>query len=687
LLAATRGLPNGIGDEVYVPVRIAQVRFYRKPPPSFYCHARLTSAEAGRIVGDVILLDENGEILVEVHDVEARALTRNHEDALASIDNWLYAFDWRETAIPESQRGQPAQTWVVLAHEALATTGVELAARIEVDGNKAIVVTPQTYANGFINDNEVEIVMEAITGPEGHRVDGVVSLLSIGLDDSQIETRIEASTHFPLKLVQRLSASRTGRPVRLAFVTRHAQAIDVSDGAELSLAQTPLIGFARVAINEYPNLRTRLIDIDDTAPSLDGLVADIISTSEEDEVAWRAGRRHVNRLMRRSVAGLRDGEAISIPRFERGRGDILVSLENATVFSANGDTVETSHFCDALATVIAIPDGSRRRVGDRVLVSLPERPAALMWVRDELLSPVSEIDAGYASAVEIWRRYGLSDLTRSKIVLIHVDANPVALSLIRVAYEAGAVVVAVRPDTALDDVLMSLGAKHILDSHAADLRELLDEAVSVTRVGFSINATLSHIPLRHLWAVDEFGCHLELHYGDGKKPNIVPPFSLSYHTVNIVKLRQCEDVRPVPQTTFLWRNALQPTFWSEYELDHALKMVAQSPVMIASIDFEITSAQLRRSRAVTGTSFGANETYLVTGGFGGFGMKLASWLVDKGARNLVLVGRRGADTKASQLAVALLRERGATVLASATDVSDAHAVKKWSKLLLPLCHR
>ena len=34
-------------------------------------------------------------------------------------------------------------------------------------------------------------------------------------------------------------------------------------------------------------------------------------------------------------------------------------------------------------------------------------------------------------------------------------------------------------------------------------------------------------------------------------------------------------------------------------------------------------------------------SYVVTGGLGGFGLELAHWLVDRGARNLILTSRRG----------------------------------------------
>lgn len=35
------------------------------------------------------------------------------------------------------------------------------------------------------------------------------------------------------------------------------------------------------------------------------------------------------------------------------------------------------------------------------------------------------------------------------------------------------------------------------------------------------------------------------------------------------------------------------------------------------------------------------KSYVITGGLGGFGLELAHWLVERGARNLILTSRRG----------------------------------------------
>ena len=66
--------------------------------------------------------------------------------------------------------------------------------------------------------------------------------------------------------------------------------------------------------------------------------------------------------------------------------------------------------------------------------------------------------------------------------------------------------------------------------------------------------------------------------------------------------------------------------------------------------------------------------YLVTGGLGGLGRILAGWLVEKGARHLVLLGR-SLPTAEVQAQLQELVRRGAEVTVAAADVSDAAALE------------
>ena len=68
-------------------------------------------------------------------------------------------------------------------------------------------------------------------------------------------------------------------------------------------------------------------------------------------------------------------------------------------------------------------------------------------------------------------------------------------------------------------------------------------------------------------------------------------------------------------------------------------------------------------------------TYLVTGGLGELGLRVAAWLAARGAHRLCLVGRQGVRTDAQRMAVDALQRRGVTVDIVAADVADAAALR------------
>ncbi len=70
----------------------------------------------------------------------------------------------------------------------------------------------------------------------------------------------------------------------------------------------------------------------------------------------------------------------------------------------------------------------------------------------------------------------------------------------------------------------------------------------------------------------------------------------------------------------------------------------------------------------------SDATYLITGGLGGLGLKLAKWMVGQGARQLVLVGRRGAS-EAAREQIRTLEETGAKIVVAKADLAEHSQVQ------------
>ncbi|SJM96117.1 type I polyketide synthase [Crenothrix polyspora] len=68
-------------------------------------------------------------------------------------------------------------------------------------------------------------------------------------------------------------------------------------------------------------------------------------------------------------------------------------------------------------------------------------------------------------------------------------------------------------------------------------------------------------------------------------------------------------------------------------------------------------------------SITGNATYLITGGTGGLGLEVAHWLVEQGARHVVLMARHSAHAEARQ-SIKNLERLGATITVALADIAD-----------------
>lgn len=74
-------------------------------------------------------------------------------------------------------------------------------------------------------------------------------------------------------------------------------------------------------------------------------------------------------------------------------------------------------------------------------------------------------------------------------------------------------------------------------------------------------------------------------------------------------------------------------------------------------------------------SLDSNATYVIAGGLGGIGRSVARWMISRGARNLLLLSRSGAKSRASQAFVTELENEGACVRAPACDIANYIALE------------
>ncbi len=76
------------------------------------------------------------------------------------------------------------------------------------------------------------------------------------------------------------------------------------------------------------------------------------------------------------------------------------------------------------------------------------------------------------------------------------------------------------------------------------------------------------------------------------------------------------------------------------------------------------------------TQFNAAGTYWVAGGLGGFGIEIARWMIERGARSLVLSGRSTTLRPEAEKAIAEFEAAGARINVLPTDITDPQSIRE-----------
>ena len=276
----------------------------------------------------------------------------------------------------------------------------------------------------------------------------------------------------------------------------------------------------------------------------------------------------------------------------------------------------------------------------------------------------------------------LARLCNGETVLIHGGAGAVGMAAIQIAKWRGARVIATAGSPAKRSLIAALGADVVLDSRSTAFAA---EVAAATGGGVDVvlNSLAGEAMELSIGCLRPFGRFVEL----GKRDYVtnthigLRPFrkNLSYFGVDLDQLvvgREAAGEALFKEVMQLFDSGaftqLPHSVFAGANIAEALHLMQQSShvgkIVVRPIKPAFASAPIAAWTAKPGT-------HLITGAFGGFGAEVAQWLVERGARHLVLVGRRGADTAEAKALVERLVRRGVTVIAERCDIADARAVE------------
>ena len=729
LAAALPEQEQTAGEHGYLPVGLRRLRLYCSPGTEVWCEASLASApeaDADSVSGDLRVYDAGGNLVAELDGLWLRRVTADllPGRSRSLLRGLMYDLRWHavETALPTA-KPRAAGVWLLFADR--GNVARSLAEALRARGEACVVATPaagRSPPQGYEWSVDPASAASHAALLERFRAvhrpcHGIVYLagLDATLDGEAIDVNAQDfGCRGLLHLTHALGAGGwTARP-RLWVVTRGSQSV-AAGGEPVAVAEAPLWGMTRVLALEKPDLSCVGVDLDPHPDSeeIRHLIHELDALPDENQVAWRSARRYLPRIHRRAVASVKTlalpaGESFQLQSAQRGVLDRLVLSSVARRPPGAGEVEIRVHatglnFKDVLSAlgmypgdagplgsecagvVVTVGTGvSRLREGDAVIAFAPgsfsryvttsasfvvRKPARIGFEEGATL-PIAFVTANYALT-------HLARLRAGERVLLHAAAGGVGLAAIQIAQRAGAEIFATAGSAHKRRFLRSLGVQHVMDSRSL---AFADEVRRITRGGgvdVVLNSLAGEFIRTSLSLLSTGGRFVEIgkiDILDHAQAAALRP-DVSYHVVALDQL--AAENSPVIGGMLqelhqaFEENVLQPLPRRVFPMDQvveAFRYMAQARHIGKLV---VSQAPLRAPAGL----LSPDATYLVTGGLGALGLSLARWMIEQGARRLVLMGR-GAGSEQAQQTVRELRRQGARVAVEQGDVARREDVAR-----------
>ena len=542
-----------------------------------------------------------------------------------------------------------------------------------------------------------------------------------------------------LLLIQTLLQSQKIELPRLWLVTRGAQPVSTPHLEIAGLAQSSLWGMGKVIALEHPELKCVCIDLDPQATTNDAqnLLQEFESQEIEDQIAFRDGTRYVARLTRaqQSLDLLakesleKQWQSFKSKQFRLGisaRGTLEnLVLQPAERSSPGANEVEIQvlatglNFLDVANVLGLIPQevagksqahlskldsfgwecagkivslGSEVKnlaIGDSVIALTPGSFSQYVTVNTTLVAPKPEFmsfeEAASISVNFLTAYYALHQvhqIAAGERILIHAAAGGTGMAAVQIALRAGAEVFATASPPKWE-ALKAMGVQHVMNSRSLDFADEVMQATEGKGVDIILNSLTSpEFVAKSLSVLSHEGRFVEIAKHNVWDAGMVAEVrsDVSYNIIDLASLSKEQ-----PELVKSWLDKLLLMFKSKELYLPSIKVFPLSDVVSAFRYMQqaqhIGKIVISQTRDVSHKDsesrlkLCSDSTYLITGGLGGLGLLVARWLVENGARSLVLVGRSKISEDAQQK-IEEIEQNQAIVKVAYADVTKAAEITR-----------
>ena len=699
-------LPEELQTNTYIPIGLDKLYIDDFPNKIVWSYLELKNTYNSQfLTANVWLYGDDGKLLAKLEGLKSQTI-KSH----APWHNWLYQQQWKPQPLSTQDSLTNNGNWLIFADS--IGVGKQIATELELRSQQCHLIIRDS-----IEDN-LQAYLDLIQ--QYPNLTGVIYCWS--LDNTPNWEECKSYLYLVRALIQhQVNPS-------LWFITRNAQPVNKRQLIKPDMRNACLWGMQKAIALEYPELTCVGIDIDSFDNVADSIVREICA-KENEQVAYREDKRYIARLTKynwekEKQHRLEDnlqlcinnpGNLDSLEWKPIGRQqpqdneieievkttglnfrDVMVAmdlypdetkflgLECAGVVTAVGNRVTNFQVGDE---VVAISDNSFNKylnVNSLLAIHKPE----FLNFSEAATIPVTFLTAYYTLVY-------IAKLQLGEKILIHSAAGGVGMAAIQIAQNIGAQIYATA-STHKWELLKSMGVTNITNSRSLDFAEEIISIADGKGVDVVLNSLSGEFIAKSIEVLNSQGRFVEIgKQGIWTKEDVnrVKP-SIDYSVVDLWQITRDEPqliqqmlsnllsqfttgkLKPLPYKIFD-RDKLTDAFRYMQQGKHQGKIVIASATSNHNCD---------RNNSFTSGSITPDSTYLIAGGMGAIGLQVAQWLITKGVKNLVLVGRN--DIKPKYKNVLEKIQENAQVNCIKADITDTKQLNRvFSQIrstLLPL---
>jgi len=695
---------------VYLPVSIESLQLYKSPSNSVWAEVKIHRGDNSQtLTADLKLVDNMGQGIALIKNLSLQYVSLSSLHKLINLPekaenkstlNDLYQIDWEKQKLNKESINSFANNWLIYSGD------IDFAAQLQQGlTSKSILLSP-SLEFGKINAQHYQVNPTKLEDTQQlwQQIHNSESWGIIYLQENS-NNIVRAIPEQPLQeYAAILHLMRSIPPQQLSnFVAVKTQTKNnrLSNG---------IGGMVRSLDLEYPNLKCIQINLEKN--DISTVIDEIKYNDNEIQVTYQHNQRYVARLtpkdstlnnpfrLQLSDYGTLDNLTLA-PRQRQapqaGEIEIAVTASGVNfrdVLNALGvlkEYLETMGFENATQVpfggecagfVVAVGEGvTNFKIGDEVIAAQAVGSLSSHVIVDAKFAILKPEHLNHAEAATIpttflTAYYGLHYLAKIQPgdkVLIHAAAGGVGQAAVQLAQQVGAEIYATA-SVGKWDFLKASGIKYVMNSRNLDFAEEVMQLTDGKGVDIILNSLNGDFIPKNLDVLAPQGRFVEIgkvgiwdsqQIKEARNDITYYPFDLlevSNRDRNLIatlfeeiKQKFCDrQLSPLPHKVFPIQSA-----------DEAFRYMAQAKHI----------GKVVISLPANNSVVKSDGCYLITGGLGALGLQVVHWLVEEGAKNLILIGRSQPNQNAQQQ-IDKLKRQGVDVNVIQADITDCDAIKK-----------